>query len=684
MDTNLDEQLVRLTGRPDSQFRAGQREAVESLAIKRDRVVLVQSTGWGKSVVYFLATRLLRDAGAGPTLIVSPLLALMRNQLTAARRLGIKAESINSTNPDEHDRLKQMLDADELDVLLISPERLANPDFVRNWLPMLMTSPGLLVIDEVHCISDWGHDFRPDYRRLRHFVDSLPPGTPVLGCTATANDRVIEDVRIQLGANLVLQRGPLARAGLGLHVLEMPSQASRLAWLAENLAALPGAGIIYCLTVNDTRIVAEFLNSQGHDVIAYSGDDETEWKTSAEDRLLANDVKALVATSALGMGFDKPDVGFVIHYQSPGSPIAYYQQVGRAGRALDESVAVLLRGTEDVAIQNYFLDAAFPDPARVEAVLDVMRSSPDPVSVATIEVTVNLSRGRLGALLKQLEVERAIERVRASWTLGPVEWVYPYERVEAVTMARRQEQAQMDQYATIPDCRMVFLRGLLDDVAPEPCGVCDRCAPPRFSRTVDPALQSAARAYLRHRPVVIEPRRQWPQGMNEVRGKIAAGEMLEPGRAVSRLEDPDIGGQVIAAMADGQPYSVDLVTELTATYRRWNPTPKPTWVTCVPSARPGDPVSALARAVADELGLPFAPAVRLAATKQPQSEMRNSAMQTRNVLKAFAVESVADTRPVLLIDDLSSSRWTLTVVARMLRRAGCPLVYPLVIAAGSS
>ncbi len=519
---DLEQQLAKLTGRPDAAFRPGQREAVESLALQRERVVLVQSTGWGKSAVYFLATRLLRDAGAGPTLIVSPLLALMRNQLQAAQRLGIRAESINSTNPDDHGDLLDRLEADTLDVVLVSPERLANPGFMATWMPILLRNPGLLVIDEVHCISDWGHDFRPDYRRLRHFVESLPPGTPVLGCTATANDRVIDDVRTQLGAELVLQRGPLARAGLRLHVLEMPSQAHRLAWLADTLPKLAGTGIVYCLTVADTRIVADFLNGRGVEVIAYSGDDETGWKTSAEERLLANDVKALIATSALGMGFDKPDVGFVVHYQAPGSPIAYYQQVGRAGRALDQSDAILLRGAEDQRIQDYFLDAAFPDPARVDAVLGVLQGAGEPVSSGSIEVAVNLSRGRLGALLKQLEVERAIARAgRGGWEIGPVPWVYPYERVEAVTAARRVEQAQMEAYARTPDCRMTFLRGLLDDTALAPCGICDRCAPPVFSADVDPSVMTAARAFIRHQPVMLEPRRQWPQGLSEVRGKIA-------------------------------------------------------------------------------------------------------------------------------------------------------------------
>jgi ATP-dependent DNA helicase RecQ len=345
---------------------------------------------------------------------------------------------------------------------------------------------------------------------------------------------------------------------------------------------------------------------------------------------------------------------------------------------------VLLRGAEDTAIQNYFLDAAFPDPARVEAVLEVLRSSPDPVSVGTIEVTVNISRGRLSALLKQLEVERAIQRVGGSWTLGAVDWVYPHERVDAVTTARRVEQAQMDHYATVEGCRMVFLRGLLDDRSPEPCGVCDRCTAPEFSRAVDQTLMTQARAFVRQRPVMIEPRRQWPTGMSEVRGKIPAAEMIEPGRAAGRLEDPDLGLAVRRAVESGEAFTDDHVAELVATFTRWNPTPRPTWVTCVPSDRPGDPVSVLAAAVAAALGLPFVAAVGRLGTKPKQHEMNNSAMQTRNVLRAFSVHSVDDTRPVLLIDDSMTSRWTATVVGRMLRRAGCALVYPLVIASGAS
>ena len=318
--------LRRLTGDPAARFRADQLEAILALAGDRGRVLLVQRTGWGKSAVYFIATRLLRDRGLGPTLLVSPLLALMRNQIEAAERLGARALTINSSNREEWDEAEEQIAADEVDVLLISPERLANQQFRDEVLPIVGRRSGLLVIDEAHCISDWGHDFRPDYRRLVRVLDLLPAGVPVLCCTATANDRVVADVTAQLGADFAPVRGPLARRGLRLHALDKPSQAERLVWLASVIKELPGTGIVYCLTVADTERVADWLRSQGIEALAYSGESDNDHRRAVEQDLLDNNVKAVVATSALGMGFDKADLAFVIHYQSPGSPVAYYQQ----------------------------------------------------------------------------------------------------------------------------------------------------------------------------------------------------------------------------------------------------------------------------------------------------------------------------------------------------------------------
>jgi ATP-dependent DNA helicase RecQ len=541
----------------------------------------------------------------------------------------------------------------------------------------LTLNPGLLVIDEVHCISDWGHDFRPDYRRIKEFIQRLPRDLPILGCTATANNRVAGDVVEQLGARLVTQRGPLDRHGLHLAVLDIPSQAARLAWLVENMPNLPGSGIVYCLTVADTRIVADFLNDHGINVLAYSGDDTNESRVYAEERLQRNDVKALIATSALGMGFDKPDVGFVIHYQAPGTPIAYYQQVGRAGRALRESFGILLCGSEDESIQDYFIDRAFPAPAVVEAVLTAIRDATDPPRMGEIEATVNISRGRLETILKQLEVDGFLCRNdRNGYLRTKRRWVYPHKRFDTITQLRRVEQTQMTRYVTTSDCRMRIIRALLDDLVETPCGICDRCAGPTFSAQVSRSTEAKARQFLRSQPIVIEPRSTWPLGLSIVRGRISPSEVVEPGRAACRLHDDELGRVLRGELGDGRAFSQELVDHIVLTVKRWNPSPKPQWVTFVPSQRSGDPVARLAQAVAEKVGLPCHSAVNVA-RKCPQGEMKNSAQQVLNTFEAFSVDTVPDTRPVLLIDDVVRSRWTLTIVGRALRRAGAALVLPL-------
>src|SRR5947199_2461928 len=465
------ERLRVLTGDQDASFRPGQAEAIGDLVVDRARVLCVQRTGWGKSAVYFVATALLREAGAGPTLIVSPLLALMRNQIEAAQRLGLRAHTINSTNRDEWDEIRERLASNTVDLLLISPERLNNPRFREEMLPLFAASVGLLVIDEAHCISDWGHDFRPDYRRVKDMLDALPSGVAVLGTTATANDRVVGDVLEQLaapgGEPLRSYRGPLARTSLRLEALELPRPAERLAWLVENLPALPGSGIVYTLTKRDAEQVATFLQANGVSAVAYSGEHDADARVVAEDRLLRNEIKAVVATSALGMGYDKSDLGFVVHYQAPGSVVAYYQQVGRAGRALEHADVVLLRGGEDRRIQDFFIEQAFPSRERVAAVLGELALAGDEGrSTRELMAVVNLGMGRIEAMLKILDVEGAVRRNGSRWCAVPDrDWVYDWERYAEVTALRRAEQAAMAAFGADGRCLMRVLQEELDDPA---------------------------------------------------------------------------------------------------------------------------------------------------------------------------------------------------------------------------
>src|ERR1700733_2899063 len=484
--TALD-RLRTLTGDPNAEFRPGQLEAIRDVVIDRARVLCVQRTGWGKSAVYFLATALLREAGAGPTLIVSPLLALMRNQLSASRRLGLRAHTINSTNREEWDEVRDRLAADTVDLLLISPERLNNPRFRDEMLPMFASSVGLLVIDEAHCISDWGHDFRPDYRRVKDILDALAPDVAVLGTTATANDRVVDDVVAQLGAGqlaprdrdaLRTYRGPLARASLRLEVLDLPRPAERLAWLAENLPRMEGSGIVYTLTKRDAEQVAAFLSARGISAVPYSGEHETGDRIATEDRLLRNEIKAVVATSALGMGYDKSDLTFVVHYQAPGSVISYYQQIGRAGRGVEHADIVLLRGGEDRRIQDFFIEQAFPDRERVNAVLaELETAGEDGRPTRELMAVVNLGMGRIEAMLKILDVEGAVARAGSRWKLVPGRaWAYDADRYAEVTALRRAEQRAMAAFGSDGRCLMRVLQEELDDPSPADCGRCSVCS----------------------------------------------------------------------------------------------------------------------------------------------------------------------------------------------------------------
>ena len=669
------DRLRALTANRLSTFRPGQLEAIERLVLQRKRVLLVQRTGWGKSAVYFIATRLLRDRGAGPTLLVSPLLALMRNQIEAAQRMGVRATTINSSNQEEWEAVYAAIASDQIDILLISPERLANRDFRTEHLPSLAQRGGLLVVDEVHCISDWGHDFRPDYRRIKGVLDLLPQGIPVLGCTATANDRVVADVAEQLGAELDRIRGPLGREGLRLRVYEPAPQQKRLAWMAETIPKLPGTGIVYCLTVRDAERVAAWLSSQGIIAVAYSGDSANDRRLEIEQQLLGNQVKVVAATSALGMGFDKPDLSFVIHYQAPGSPIAYYQQVGRAGRNLTESWGILLQGYEDAAIQSHFIDTAFPTVDQAHEIVGLLERTASPLKLTEIERAVNIRRLRLEQLLKILEVDGAVERVPAGWqrTLQP--WNYDSERVEEVTDLRWEEQAQMAEYASTGQCRMNLLRSYLDDPQTHPCGICDNCFSDRRELGVSTQGVQAAVDFLRGAELAIKPRKRFAGG-----GSIPTDQRFESGRVLALWGDGGWGALVQEGKAEGR-FDDELVeASANLILENWKPDPAPAWVTYVPSLKNPELVRGFARRIAQKLGLPCHDAVAKAQETQPQKFMQNSAKQYANIKDAFRIISEVPSEPVLLVDDIVDSRWTFTVIAAQLREVGAGPVYPFALA----
>ena len=685
-------QILRtLVGTDAADFHDGQYEAIETLVERRRRALVVQRTGWGKSAVYFVATLLLRRQGAGPTILVSPLLALMRDQIAAAARAGVRAVAINSSNAHEWEDVLAQLERDEVDVLLVSPERLNNPSFREKQLPALVGRMGMLVVDEAHCISDWGHDFRPDYRRLRELIARMPEGVPVLATTATANSRVVRDVEEQLagGAEVVTIRGPLARASLRLGVLRLPDAKARLGWLLSHLAELPGSGIIYTLTVAAAEDTARLLREAGHEVRAYTGQTDSAEREESEALLKSNRVKALVATSALGMGFDKPDLGFVLHLGAPSSPVAYYQQVGRAGRATSGADVLLLPGPEDEAIWTYFATASMPGQARAEAVIDALNEAPDgtPLSTPALEARVNLRRTPLELLLKVLDVDGAVKRMQGGWVSTGQQWAYDAPRYERIAAARRAEQQSMIDYEQTTACRMEYLQRALDDETAVPCGRCDNCAGVWFPSEVRQEAAASASHSLDRVGVVIEPRAQWPAGADRlgvpVKGRIAEGERMLEGRALARLTDLGWGGTLRTLFdisTSDAPASPALLAACVRVLGEWGWVERPVAVLSVPSRRHPQLIDSVARGFADAGRLPYLGSLALLNGGSSGEPGGNSAYRLASVWDRFGVEPQLPDGPLLLVDDLADSRWTLTVAARTLRLAGATAVLPFALA----
>jgi ATP-dependent DNA helicase RecQ len=705
------EKHLRALAGENATLREDQWTAIRALVAEKRRALVVQRTGWGKSAVYFVATALLRAAGAGPTVIVSPLLALMRNQVDAAARAGIHARTINSANLDDWQQVYAEVRDGAVDVLLVSPERLNNPGFRDNVLPHLTETAGLIVIDEAHCISDWGHDFRPDYRRIRTLLETLPAGIPVLATTATANARVTTDVAEQLEAGVrdsgdgdgdgavdrgvLVLRGALDRESLRLAVVSLPAAPMRLAWLAANLAsgALPNSGIIYTLTVAAAYETAAFLREQGIAVTAYSGKDDQAARLQAEDDLLANRVKALVATSALGMGFDKPDLGFVVHLGAPQSPVAYYQQIGRAGRGVERADVVLLPGREDRDIWAYFASLAFPPERQVRATLETLQDAGRPLSTAAIETHVDLSRGRLETMLKVLDVDGAVTRMTGGWAATGQPWTYEGDRYQRVAGERAREQQAMLAYQATDGCRMEFLRRDLDDPAAVACGRCDNCTGQPWAADVPPAGAEAAKERLARPGVTVDPRKMWPSGMKDLgidlSGKISASRVADSGRALGRLTDVGWGSTLRGLLAEGAPdgpVSKQLTDAVVKVLAAWDWSSRPTSVVALPSRSRPELVSSFGQRIAAIGRLEYLGALAYVTPDGPGPRRHNSAQRLATVWQALTVPAeiragvAASDGPVLLVDDQIDTGWTMTVAAALLRDAGAHAVLPLALA----
>ncbi len=683
-------QLLRTSiNNPTATFHEDQWEAIDALVNYRKKMLVVERTGWGKSSVYFIATRALRDKGFGVTIIISPLLALMRNQIVSAERLGITAVTVNSTNIKDWQLISQQLLNNQVDALLISPEKLANEKFMETVLMPLSNKIGLFVVDEAHCISDWGHDFRPDYQRITRILQQMPSNMPVLATTATANDRVVEDIENQIGGIETI-RGTLVRDSLILQNIKLPNQASRLAWIVGHINSIKGAGIIYTSTKRDADMLSIWLNQNNINSLAYySGivheefEDKHLYRQYLEDMLMNNQIKVLVATTALGMGYDKPDLGFVIHYQLPASIVAYYQQVGRAGRGISYARGILLSGYEDSDIQTFFINSAFPSEEHVNLVLDILKI--DGLSIPNIEEHINLRKGEIEKVLKYLAIQSPspVYKEASKWYRTAIQYQMDKEKIASLTQLRYEEFAQVEEYLNSKECLMKFLRRELNDTNITDCGKCMNCNPSNAlstSFTHDNGV--SASNFLKHNSMPIEVRKQFPTGafpIYDFKYRPPVNELAEEGRVLSKWQDAGWGKIVAKNKQEDNYFNDELVNAMRDMILHWNPIPKPTWITCIPSLKHKELVPSFAKRLAKELGIPYIEAIIKVKQNQAQKMMENGFYQCSNLDGAFEIQNIIPNEPVFLIDDIVDSRWTFTVLSALLRRSGTGEVFPVAL-----
>jgi len=665
----------------DAEFRDGQWESIAQ-AVSGNRVLVVQRTGWGKTMVYTIATKLRREKGAGPSLMISPLVALMRNQERAAQALGLNARRMTGDNYDEWPEIRNELEEDEVDLLMITPERLASDTFLTGTLPLIADGLGMLIIDEAHCISDWGHDFRPDYQRIRRVQEMIPQGAAIVATTATANDRVVEDVRRQLGKDIQVTRGSLVRRSLQLHNFRIPDVDTRLAWMAWAIADhLPGSGIIYVLTRKDADLVADWLQSRNIDAFAYYGNAQK--RQDLEESLMNNDIKVLVATIALGMGFDKPDLAFIIHFQRPGSVVHYYQQVGRAGRGITDAYGFLLWGEEDERITDYFLDNAFPPQEEIDQVLNVLEETDGGLKLKEIMFRVNLKKSRIEKILKLASLESpapVIHKAGAWYATGDIYgFQIPPERIARLRKIRAREKMQMREYMNHDGCLMAFLQESLDDRTTKNCGRCRNCMDRAEKSFLPiPEMIQEARQFIRERPFQIYPQREWPisslsdhpiHETSQIRSDLQASW----GIALCKEFDGSLGDQVLKERKFRSQYSetvVDAFTERLQSRIRGI-----RCITYVPPRSDRLHIPILASSLASRLQLQLVHAASRTGMGGPQGELKNPVQRASNVANAFVID-VPPKSPTLLIDDMVVSGWTMATMAALLCYDGCPKVLP--------
>jgi len=643
-------------------FYDEQWEAIQKL-LKGERVLMIQKTGFGKSLVFqFTATQL-----PGVSIVFSPLIALMRDQVNKLSKLGIPAAYINHTlTPEEKEDVLTKAQAGYYKIIYIAPERMED---IRSMNVIQRLNPSMVVVDEAHCISVWGHDFRPNYRRIVNLIEFLPADRPVLACTATATEQVQSDIEKQIGKGITVQRGGLLRPNFHLNVIHAQSQEAKLIHIAGLVKKLPGSGIIYCGTKVETETYANWLRYKGIDAVYYNAGLDNDSRVMIEHALMENKHKCIVATNALGMGLDKPDVRFIIHTQIPQSPLHYYQEIGRAGRDGETTYIILYYNPEDEELPKAFIKGGRPSAYDYNKVIDALKESP--LGLHGVIKAVNLKQTAVSVILNDLIDQGII----ISYTQGRKK-VYEYkygagelntEPFEQLRSIKTGEFEKMKEYVQTRKCRMNFLQNYLGDNSSEKCMKCDNDRGMKIeARETDSGLKE------------VEAFRETFFPILEVETKTG---IMTNGVAASYYGVTNVGSAIHRSKYENGGDFPDFLLRLSLkAFRKRFGNRRFDLVLFVPPTESGDLVKNLAKKIANTLNFKLSEGLKKTRQTQPQKIFESAITKKDNVKDAFYIDENVTNKDILIIDDIFDSGTTIKEIGRILKAAGANSVAPLTIA----
>ena len=704
-----------------------------SKVMNGERILMIQKTGFGKSLCYqFPATQF-----NGLTITFSPLIALMRDQVKNLRSRGIEAAAINSEEPPEvNEETLRRAARGELSLLYIAPERLGNTKWVET-ITEMKSNVSMIVVDEAHCISVWGHDFRPDYRRIINLVKSLPNNVPILTTTATATKRTEEDILRQIGDTMTVIRGNLMRENFELFVSKVKSEDEKLKWLAQHIPQMEGTGIIYAGTRVNTEIYSKWLEHLGISSIDYNAGLNSEQRVERERGLMENRWKVIVSTNALGMGLDKPDIRFIIHTQIPQSTIHYYQEIGRAGRDGKKTKVVLLYNNnidesgieEDLKLPLSFIENARPKISEYIKVINAIKEAP--LRESDIMRQTNLRQQQVRVIKADL-LDQKIARETKDNRTTYLEYRFgaPEVKEEPFRILREHKERELESmkdYIYNNGSRMKFLCSYLGDEHIEEVENCDNTNLSPLNYSLSNIIEDQLNAFWDNFfPVLtMAPKTTMNDGeyvllspfWNEFELRIdkkKVGTADDPSKFIhlvnseqrerfenyviaKHLSKPKITDIIASSYysyqkvgsairkskyQNGGDFPDFLIDRMHRAYNKYLNIINFDVILFVPPTESGLLVESLSKKLGGKIGLPVLNIIQKIKSTKPQKMFENRYLKSDNVKEAFGLirPELISNKKVLLIDDVIDSGETIKEVAKLLHNHGASLIAPMVIA----